>query len=62
MVNDPAYMKAYATGPSVPIAEISVTIMADHLINGTPLNDIETVEMQLLTKDNIDDFRASWFQ
>ena len=62
MVNEPAYMKAYATGPSVPIAEISVTIMADYLLNGTPLNDIETVEMQLLTKDNIDEFKDSWFQ
>ena len=62
LVNEPAYMKAYATGPSVPIAEISVTIMADHLLNGTPLNEIETVEMQLLTKDNIDEFKDSWFQ
>jgi ribose transport system substrate-binding protein len=62
LVNEPAYMKAYATGPSVPIAEISVSIMADHLINGTPLNEIETVEMQLVTKDNIDQFKASWFQ
>ncbi len=62
MVNDPAYMKAYATGPSVPIAEKSVTIMADYLLKGTPLNEIETVEMVLLTKDNIDEYRASWFQ
>jgi ribose transport system substrate-binding protein len=62
LVNDPAYMKAYATGPSVPIAEISISIMADFLLNGTPLNDIETVEMQLLTKDNIDDYKDSWFQ
>jgi ribose transport system substrate-binding protein len=62
LVNEPAYMKAYATGPSVPIAEISVSIMADHLLNGTPLNEIETVEMQLLTKDNIDEYKDSWFQ
>jgi ribose transport system substrate-binding protein len=62
LVNEPAYMKAYATGPSVPIAEISVAIMADHLLNGTPLNEIETVEMQLLTKDNIDEYKDSWFQ
>ena len=55
-------MKAYATGPSIPIAEKSVTIMADHLLNGTPLNKIETVEMQLITKDNIDQFKDSWFQ
>ena len=61
LVNEPAYMKAYATGPSVPIAEISVTIMADHLINGTPLNKIETVEMVLITKDNIDQYKG-WFQ
>ena len=62
LVNEPAYMKAYATGPSVPIAEISVKIMADYLLNGTPLNEIETVEMQLLTKDNIDEYKDSWFQ
>jgi ribose transport system substrate-binding protein len=62
LVNDPAYMKAYATGPSIPIAEISVKIMADHLINGTPLKKIETVPMQLVTKDTIDQFKNSWFQ
>ena len=62
LVKEPAYMKAYATGPSIPIAEKSVTIMADHLLNGTPLNKIETVEMQLITKDNIDQFKDSWFQ
>jgi len=61
LVNEPAYMKAYATGPSVPIAVKSVTIMADYLLNGTPLNEIETVEMQLITKDNIDEFKG-WFQ
>jgi ABC-type sugar transport system substrate-binding protein len=62
MVNDPAYMKAYMTGPSVPIAEKSVTIMADFLLKGTPFNEIETVGMQMLTKDNIDEFKDSWFQ
>ena len=62
MVNEPAYMKAYATGPSVPIAEKSVTIMADYLLKGTPFNKIETVQMQLLTKDNIAEFKNSWFQ
>ena len=62
MVRDPAYMKAYATGPSVPIAEKSIQIMADYLLHGKPFNEIETVEMQLITKDNIDQFRNSWFQ
>jgi ribose transport system substrate-binding protein len=62
LVKEPAYMKAYATGPSVPIAEKSVTIMANHLLKGTPLNEIETVEMQLITKDNIDKYKNSWFQ
>jgi ABC-type sugar transport system substrate-binding protein len=61
LVKAPAYMKAYATGPSVPIAEKSVTIMADHLLNGTPFNKIETVEMVLITKDNIDQYKG-WFQ
>jgi ribose transport system substrate-binding protein len=62
LVKEPAYMKAYATGPSVPIAEKSVTIMANYLLKGTPLNEIETVEMQLITKDNIDKYKKSWFQ
>jgi ribose transport system substrate-binding protein len=62
LVKQPAYMKAYATGPSVPIAEKSVTIMANHLLKGTPFNEIETVEMQLITKDNIDKYKNSWFQ
>jgi ABC-type sugar transport system substrate-binding protein len=61
LVNEPAYMKAYATGPSVPIAVKSVTIMADHLLHGTPFNKIETVEMVLITKDNIDEYKG-WFQ
>jgi len=61
LVNEPAYMKAYATGPSVPIAVKSVTIMADYLLNGTPFNKIETVEMVLITKDNIDEYKG-WFQ
>jgi ribose transport system substrate-binding protein len=61
LVKQGAYMKAYATGPSVPIAEKSVTIMADHLLNGTSLNEIETVEMVLITKDNIDEYQG-WFQ
>ncbi len=61
LVNEPAYMKAYATGPSVPIAEKSVKIMADYLLKGKPLNEIETVEMVLITKDNIDEFMG-WFQ
>jgi len=56
LVNDPAYMKAYMLGPSVPIAEKSVTIMADYLLKGTPFNEIETVEMVLVTKDNIDQY------
>jgi len=56
IVNDPAYMKAYMLGPSVPIAEKSVTIMADYLLKGTPFNEIETVEMVLVTKDNIDQY------
>jgi ABC-type sugar transport system substrate-binding protein len=62
LLNEPAYMKAYATGPSIPIAEKSVAIMADHLLNGTPFNKIETVEMQLITKDNIDKYKDSWFR
>ena len=56
LVNDPAYMKAYMLGPSVPIAEKSVTIMADYLLKGTPFKEIETVEMVLVTKDNIDQY------
>jgi len=56
LTKDPAYMKAYMLGPSVPIAEKSVTIMADYLLKGTPFNDIETVPMVLVTKDNIDDY------
>ena len=56
LVNDPAYMKAYMLGPSVPIAEKSVTIMADYLLKGTPFNEIETVPMVLVTKENIDDY------
>jgi ribose transport system substrate-binding protein len=62
LVKAPAYMKAYATGPSIPIAEKSVTIMADHLLKGKPFNKIVTVEMQLITKDNIDQFKDSWFR
>ena len=62
MVNEPSFMNAYATGPSVPIAEKSVTIMAAYLLDGTPFNEIETVEMVLLTKDNIADYKDSWFQ
>ena len=62
LVKEPAYMKAYATGPSIPIAVKSVTIMADYLLHKKPFNKIETVEMQLITKDNIDKFRNSWFQ
>ena len=50
------------TGPSVPIAEKSVTIMADYLLKGTAFNEIETVGMQMLTKDNIAEFKDSWFQ
>jgi ribose transport system substrate-binding protein len=61
LVNPPAYMKAYATGPSVPIAVKSVTIMANHLLKGTPFKKIETVEMVLITKDNIDQYKG-WFQ
>jgi ribose transport system substrate-binding protein len=56
IVNDPAYMKAYMLGPSVPIAEKSVTIMADYLLKGTPFKEIETVEMVLVTKDNIGEY------
>jgi ABC-type sugar transport system substrate-binding protein len=62
MVNEPSYMNAYATGPSVPIAEKSVTIMAEYLLNDVPFNKIETVQMVLLTKDNIDEYKDSWFQ
>jgi len=62
MVNEPSYMNAYSTGPSVPIAEKSVTIMADYLLKGTPFNEIETVEMVLLTKDNIAEYKDKWFQ
>ena len=61
LVKPPAYMKAYATGPSVPIAVKSVTIMADYLLHGKPFNKIETVEMVLITKDNIDQYKG-WFQ